>query len=157
MRCRTAWEGCRWPEAQRLQEVVDGEAVGETAVLYEEEGKVALRHVLLPDHGGWWLGDWINYDGIATYRLADAQLEATGLLIDHDPCEPNVTCVSPDHKSVFEARNLQAEGRDDDRWFGYLDRSSCFDTPDKPFFCPYRIVKVLEGCSYPTVFALANP
>ena len=108
MRCRTAWEGCRWPEAQRLQEVVDGEAVGETAVLYEEEGKVALRHVLLPDHGGWWLGDRINYDGIATYRLADAQLEATGLLIDHDPCEPNVTCVSPDHQPVFDARNLQA-------------------------------------------------
>ena len=58
---------------------------------------------------------------------------------------------------MFDARNLQAEGRDDDRWFGYLDRSSCFDTPDKPFFCPCRIVKVLDGCSYPSVFGLTNP
>jgi len=39
----------------------------------------------------------------------------------------------------------------------FWDLSDCFSEPGhEEGTCPYRIVRVVEGCSYPTAFAIAQ-
>lgn len=98
---------------------------------------------------------WRRTDRSAVWGATEGKLE--GLLIDHDSCYLDSSCLGVTHHDFLPARFLQAEGRDDDRWFGFWDRSDCFsEVGHEEGTCPYRIVRVVEGCCYPTAFEIAQ-
>ena len=142
---------------KQLVEVTAGVATSPTVAHFDEPGTKSVTHVTLPHGDGWWVGDHVNLEGLNTLSFDGDAITDTGLLVDHDPCEPNVTCLSPNQYPYFDAFHFQAEGRDDDRWLGYHDKSDCFDAPGHEPSCPFRILEIVDGCSYPTVHDLQNP
>ena len=146
------------PDETYYQEVVAGELVGETVVVLDPAASKPVQdRVPWVRDDGWWLAHYVAIEGIQSLRFDGAQPELEGLLIDHDSCYLDSSCLGVTHHDFLPARFLQAEGRDDDRWFGFWDRSDCFEAPGhEELTCPYRIVRVVDGCSYPTAFEIAQ-
>ena len=110
---------------------VDGTLlVGETVVVLDPAASKPVQdRVPWVRDDGWWLAHYVAIEGIQSLRFDGAQPELEGLLIDHDSCYLDSSCLGVTHHDFLPARFLQAEGRDDDRWFGFWDLSDCFEAP----------------------------
>ena len=141
------------PSDTRMQPLVGTALAGELVVLPHDESFYGTRKALATDGTGWWMGLLEVDTGIHSYRLgANGQVVSKGPLVTYTTCSES--CVGPEH-NLLNVYLFATARYQDELWFGFEDDTDDYTSSERR--SPYRIVKVKEGCRYPTVYELNNP
>ena len=100
----------------------------------------------------WWRDSWwlfsIAESGVYLYEIRDHEIIGQWTLIEHPvgACIfEGATCPEVDTFAGFDVDSPYAYAWNDELWFGFRDNSQ---DPNTPTLHPYRVVRVLPGCSY---------
>lgn len=155
------WRTQAYPRGDtRLQRVTNTTPVGDALVIVDEP--TGFDKVITWWQDAWWMAMVRPEIGIEAFRMSSADgspegpLEITKAspLVVANRCPP--TC----HHDRIPVPSLSVRQWQGELWFGFWDYTDCFSEsgpPEKPASCPYRIVRVKDGCCYLTEFERNNP
>lgn len=138
----------------RLQGIDGASAVGDGLAIADEYATwPSADGAVLRSGDQWWMGLLTKAVGIESLYVEGSELVDRTDLVPHQMC--GSSCL-PGQDDFMDARSLSAKRHGDELWFGFWDLTD-FATDEHPDrIWPYRVVRVAEGCVYPTVADLVH-
>jgi hypothetical protein len=146
-----AWALTGNPDAMMITQQIDASlnAVGDAVLVkptktkssYEEKDWLTIQE--LP--GGWWAG------ANGSYFLESVQRDAAGVTVENISSYEKVETG----QEILDYRHLGSARYGDELWLGFEDQTAGLSMGGK-LYQPYRIVRILPGCKYPSLWDLAK-
>ncbi|MBI3201564.1 MAG: hypothetical protein HYZ29_08480 [Myxococcales bacterium] len=146
-----AWALTGNPDAMMITQQIDSSlnAVGDAAFVkptqvknsYEEKDWLTIQE----QPGGWWAG------GNGSYFLESVRRDAAGVTVENISSYEKVETG----QEILDYRHLGSARYGDELWLGFEDQTAGLSMGGK-LYQPYRIVRILPGCKYPSLWDLAK-
>lgn len=146
-----AWALTGNPDAMMITQQIDASlnAVGDAVLVkptkvkssYEEKDWLTIQE----QPGGWWAG------ANGSYFLESVRRDAAGLTVENISSYEKVETG----QEILNYRHLGSARYGDELWLGFEDQTSGL-LPGGKLYQPYRIVRILPGCKYPSLWDLAK-
>jgi hypothetical protein len=146
-----AWALTGNPDAMMITQQIDASlnAVGDAVLVkptktkssYEEKDWLTIQD----QPGGWWAG------ANGSYFLESVRRDAAGVTVENISSYEKVETG----QEILNYRHLGSARYGDELWLGFVDHTSGL-LPGGKLYQPYRIVRILPGCKYPSLWDLAK-
>lgn len=139
------------PDAMTVMQRIDSSlnAVGDAVLVKPTEvnGYHTTKRWLTTQEqpGGWWVGAG------GPYFLESVRRDAAGVTVENISSYEKVETG----QEILDYRHLGSARYGDELWLGFEDQTAGLSMGGK-LYQPYRIVRILPGCKYPSVWDLAK-